>query len=366
MRHPTLGRNGRRTRPPRRICPQHCRVPSTIALRRSIVAEPGFCFQSMTRPTGSLRPGSHSATRRQSAEALTAACSGSGRSQVVLALVARVLGDTQGVRIDLTFVGDYELAVPDSSDLSEMLAYQYPPGAVVDLATIAVAERTISYQVAGMASTDPVPIASPDPVQVEVRAGAANRWLGVFDAQLTSPRGVNCAVALPDRESIAVVSHGAAYRVWAADPRRWDEVSIGGVMTPAVVTAPELVLLVEHTTILSPTARTASRGTPNHPSQTTSKPFPSTANTYARRGMTRPGTRLSCSRSISGLDAPSRRRCTTDEGAAAIDPPDQKREPRLRATPLLERYPRSRAVAANSWPRGRQTGSLARPTRRRG
>ena len=102
-----------------------------------------------------------------------------------------------------------------------------------------------------MASTDPVPIASPDPVQVEVRAGAANRWLGVFDAQLTSPRGVNCAVALPDRESIAVVSHGAAYRVWAADPRRWDEVSIGGVMTPAVVTAPELVLLVEHTTILA-------------------------------------------------------------------------------------------------------------------
>jgi hypothetical protein len=104
------------------------------------------------------------ATMRQSAEALTAACSGSGRSQVVLALVARVLGpllgDTQGVRIDLTFAGDYELAVPDSSDLSEMVAYQYPPGAVVDLATIAVAERTISYQVAGMASTEPVPIAS--------------------------------------------------------------------------------------------------------------------------------------------------------------------------------------------------------------
>ena len=62
---------------------------------------------------------------------------------------------------------------------------------------------------------------------------------------------MNCAVALPDRESIAVVSHGAAYRVWAADPRRWDELSIGGVMGPVVITAPELVLLVEHTTILA-------------------------------------------------------------------------------------------------------------------
>jgi hypothetical protein len=51
---------------------------------------------------------------------------------------------------------------------------------------------------------------------------------------------VNCAVALPDRQSIAVVSHGAAYRVWAADPRRWDDVSIGGVMQPVVVIALEL------------------------------------------------------------------------------------------------------------------------------
>jgi hypothetical protein len=102
-----------------------------------------------------------------------------------------------------------------------------------------------------MAPTEPMPMASPDPVQVEVRPAAADRWLGIFDAQLTSPRGVNCAVALPDRESIAVISHGAAYRVWAADPRRWDELSIGGVMAPVVVTALELVLLVEHTTILA-------------------------------------------------------------------------------------------------------------------
>jgi hypothetical protein len=94
-------------------------------------------------------------------------------------------------------------------------------------------------------------MASPDPVQVEVRPAATDRWVGLFDARLTSPRGVNCAVALPDLESIAVVSHGAVYRVWAADPRRWEEVSIGGVMQPVVVTALELVLLVEHTAIFA-------------------------------------------------------------------------------------------------------------------
>jgi hypothetical protein len=155
------------------------------------------------------------------------------------------------VRIELTFAGDYELAVFAGGDLSETVAYEYPPGAVVDLATFAVAGRTISYQVAGMAPTGPVPMASPDPVQLEVRPAATDRLVGIFDAQLTSPRGVNSVVALPDRESIAVVSHGAAYRVWAADPRRWDELSIGGVMAPVVVGALELVLLVEHTTILA-------------------------------------------------------------------------------------------------------------------
>jgi hypothetical protein len=159
--------------------------------------------------------------------------------------------DTQGVRIDLTFAGDYELAVPDGSDLSELVAYQYPPGAVVDLATIAVTEQTISYSVAGMAPTEPVPMEPQDPVRVEVRPAVAGSWLGVFDARLPSPRGVNCVVALPDHESLAVISHGAAYRVWADDPRRWEELSIGGVMQPVVVTVPELVLLVEHTTILA-------------------------------------------------------------------------------------------------------------------
>ena len=73
------------------------------------------------------------------------------------------------MRIDSTFAGDYELGVFDGSDLAETVAYQYPPGAVVDLASFAVPERTISYWIAGSAPTGPVPMKSPDPVQVEVR-----------------------------------------------------------------------------------------------------------------------------------------------------------------------------------------------------
>jgi hypothetical protein len=152
------------------------------------------------------------------------------------------------VRIDLTFAGDYELAVPEASDLSQALAYWYPPGTVIDVATLERPEMTIVWSVGGTV-VESERMVRPDPVQLDVRPADATRWLGVFQAQFPSPRGASCAVALPDRESIAVLSHGAAYRVWVDDPARWDELSAGGVMQPVVVGALELVLFVEHTTI---------------------------------------------------------------------------------------------------------------------
>jgi hypothetical protein len=153
-----------------------------------------------------------------------------------------------GVRIDLTFAGDYELGVPDGSDLSQELAYEYPPGTVIDVATLERPETTIAWSVGGSV-VESEPMVWPDPVLLDVRPPDAIRWLGIFHAQLLSPRGATCAVALPDRESIAVLSHGAAYRVWVGDPARWDELSPGGVMQSVVVGALELVLFVEHTTI---------------------------------------------------------------------------------------------------------------------
>jgi hypothetical protein len=154
------------------------------------------------------------------------------------------------VRIDSTFAGEYELGVPDGSDPSQRLAYEYPPGKLIDVVTLERPEVTIVWSV-GDTVGDSEPMVWRDPVQLDVRPVDGAHWLGIFQAQLLSPRGASCAVALPDRESIAVLSHGAAYRVWAGDPVRWDELSPGGVMQPVVVGALDLVLFVEHTTILA-------------------------------------------------------------------------------------------------------------------
>jgi hypothetical protein len=155
------------------------------------------------------------------------------------------------VRIDLTFAGGYELGVPDESDRAQQVAYEYPPGTVIDPATLGRAEMmTITWSVAGTV-VESEPMEFPPPVQLDVRPAGGPRWLGFFQAQLLSPRGASCAGALPDRESIAVLSHGATYRVWAGDPARWEEISPGGVMEPVVVGALELVLFVEHNSILA-------------------------------------------------------------------------------------------------------------------
>ena len=177
--------------------------------------------------------------------------SGVGVGSGVHAAVRITVGDTGQVRIDLTFAGEYELAVADKEDRSATIAYEYPAGAVVDLATFVVPEPAISWQVAGHAPSEPVPVDAPDPRRLLIQPGGAAAWLGIFHAVLTSARNTNCAVALPDRESIAVISAGTAFRVWARDPERWEELSPGGVQQPVVVDALKLVLLVEHTTILA-------------------------------------------------------------------------------------------------------------------
>jgi hypothetical protein len=48
------------------------------------------------------------------------------------------------VHIDLTFAGEYELRACDGSDPSRELAYQYPPGVVIDVATLERRELTIT------------------------------------------------------------------------------------------------------------------------------------------------------------------------------------------------------------------------------
>jgi hypothetical protein len=90
-----------------------------------------------------------------------------------------------------------------------------------------------------------------DAVVIGVEPVDARAWVGLFSAQLTSPRGASGVVALPDRESFAVLCAGAVYRVSAVNPGDWEAISGGGVEAPVVSTEPELVLFVEHTTIIA-------------------------------------------------------------------------------------------------------------------
>ena len=119
-------------------------------------------------------------------------------------------------------------------------------------------------------------------------------------------------------------------------------------MQPVVVTALELVLLVEHNTILA----YGPHGLAWESDQLVYDDLEALwvdGEHLRAKGLMRPGTRSSRSRSTSGLDAPRTRRDPTDECAAAISPSDQNGAPTTtQAAPLTR--PRSRAAAANSRP----------------
>lgn len=156
------------------------------------------------------------------------------------------------------------------SDPSQELAYEYPPGKLIDVAKLERPEMAIAWSI-GDTVVESEPMVWPDAVQLYVRPADAAHWSGIFQARLLSPRGASCAVALPDRESIAVLSHGAAYRVWASDPVRW----------------------ASSTPRSSRMARTALCGNPSNSFETTLKPLRSMVNTCRRPGSTRPETRSS-------------------------------------------------------------------------
>ena len=89
-----------------------------------------------------------------------------------------------------------------------------------------------------------------DGVVLVIDPASGDPWIGIFASSLlASPRGATCAVALPDRATLGVLSQGAAYRVAAHDCLDWEEISVGGTARPVVIEPLELVLFVEHTII---------------------------------------------------------------------------------------------------------------------
>jgi hypothetical protein len=90
-----------------------------------------------------------------------------------------------------------------------------------------------------------------DAVVIGVEPVIGRASIGLFSERIPSPRGATGVVALPDRESFAVHCGGAVYRVSAASPGDWEEISAGGVEAPVVASDHELVLFVEHTAIVA-------------------------------------------------------------------------------------------------------------------
>lgn len=142
-------------------------------------------------------------------------------------------GDTRHVReLDKTFLGSYEFAPEELLfQIGRMFSF---PGA---------SESKTPWWIEDWDHD------RDDAVVVGVEPADGRAWIGLFSAQIPSPRGASVIVALPDRESFAVLCAGAAYRVSATNPTDWEEISVGGVETPIIVEDHELVLFVETTQI---------------------------------------------------------------------------------------------------------------------
>lgn len=135
---------------------------------------------------------------------------------------------------DKTFLGEYDFA-------PEELLHQIA--------------RTLSYPGASESKT-PWWIGDwdherDDAVVIGVEPVGGEAWIGMFARQIPSPRGASGVVALPDRETFAVLCAGTVYRVSAHRPSAWGEISVGGVEVPVVVKDLELVLFAEHTDLVA-------------------------------------------------------------------------------------------------------------------
>ena len=115
-----------------------------------------------------------------------------------------------GMRIDLVFARDYSLAVAEDLDAFAS-CWEFPFGRQVDPAAVGRVEQTVTWSLAGGPEVSGAAVVLPDPVCVVVDSEGAPSWLGVFHPIVVS-RDTNAAVALPDGETFAVLSHGTAYR----------------------------------------------------------------------------------------------------------------------------------------------------------
>ncbi len=152
------------------------------------------------------------------------------------------------MRIDLLFARNYSLAVAEDLD-SFASCWEFPFGRQVDPTTVGCVEQTVTWSLRGGPQVTGGAAVLPDPVCVVVSSAGAPSWLGVFHPILVSARDTKAAVALPDGETFAVVSHGTAYRVWADDPHHWEQIADGGVHDPIASSELGIVVFAGHTVV---------------------------------------------------------------------------------------------------------------------
>jgi hypothetical protein len=128
------------------------------------------------------------------------------------------------LELDTTFAGAFKLEACEPADAPRDRTFWYP------------GERRSDEQ---------------NGLLVRVEPDTGDRWVGVFADGQFPATARSWAIALPDRQSFAVVSNGDGYIVRADDPSRWETIGYGVSQPPVVIPQMNLVLFPWFTSIVA-------------------------------------------------------------------------------------------------------------------
>lgn len=87
-----------------------------------------------------------------------------------------------------------------------------------------------------------------DGIIVAVTPASAPAWMGMFARGM---QGTTRVIAMPDDESLCVISRGAGYLVRAAEPDAWSEVDVTPILDAYVINAASLVIFASFTELVA-------------------------------------------------------------------------------------------------------------------
>ena len=155
------------------------------------------------------------------------------------------------VSCEKTFLGAYDFAVLESAIDGPGLRRVYPGARPADDATAEQSERVAYWRVGDHEAVEAGRSHRADDIFLRIEPAGSAAWTGIFEALLQSSGGAHGVVALPDRRSLAVASHGTVYRVRADTPEDWEEIMAGVQSDPLVIEPLELVLILDFTSVIA-------------------------------------------------------------------------------------------------------------------